>query len=249
MEFERKKMSLSGQRIVLVVLVLALLASTAQADRRSFVWSQEYQTMGKGEVEFEYYLTSKIDDLKKSSDKSSLEHQLELEYGVTDHLQMAIYQRFQHTKVAGESSQFDYTGSKIEGKYRIGEKGDLPLDTSVYVEYVRGEGTNNKDKMEHKLILSKDFGMFNVTYNQVIEHVVAKGNGTAYEYAAGLFYEYSPTWHFGIESTGNYMTDAYRLGPTVSWASQKYWVAAGLLHGLTSRTDDFRVRLIVGIPF
>jgi len=242
-------MSVTRKQVVMVALGLLLLASTAQADRRSHVWSQQYQTMGKGEAEIEYYLTSKIPDLHKFDDKNNWEHQLELEYGVTDHLQMAIYQRFQQTYTTRQDGDFDYTGSKLEGKYRIGEKGDLPLDTTLYVEYVRGEGSNDKDKMEYKLILSKDLGMFNITYNQVIEDVVAEGKDTAYEYTAGVIYEFNPTWHVGIESTGSYTTDTYRMGPTVSWATQKGFVAAGFLRGLNDRTDDFRARLIVGIPF
>lgn len=225
------------------------MTTAAQADRRSYIWSQEYQTMGKGEAEIEYYLTSKIPDLHKFDDKNTWEHQLELEYGLTDHLQMALYQRFQHTYSTTADGDFDYTGSKLEGKYRIGEKGDLPLDTTLYVEYVRGEGSNDKDKMEYKLILSKDFGIFNATYNQVIEHAVAEANETAYEYTAGFFYEINPTWHLGIESTGNYTSDTYRMGPTISWACETHWIGVGLLRGLNDRTDDFRGRLIVGIPF
>ena len=205
--------------------------------------------MGKGEAEIEYYLTSRIDDLHKFDKKNTWEHQLELEYGVTDHLQMALYQKFQQTYTSSQDGDFDYTGSKLEAKYRIGEKGDLPVDTSLYVEYVRGEAPSDTDKMEYKLILSKDFDMFNVTYNQVIEDAVAEGEDTAHEYTAGIFYEHSPTWHFGIESTGNYTSDTYRMGPTVSWACEKYWIAAGLLRGLNDRTDDFRGRLIVGIFF
>lgn len=240
---------IQGMLVVgLGLVALFFTTDAARADRRSLVWSQQYHTMAQGQTELEYYLTQKTDDLGDYGDENSWEHQFELEYGVTDHFQLAIYQRFQNTNGTDDDG-FDYTGTKIEGKYRIGEKGDLPVDAAIYVEYARGEGANEEDAMEYKLILSKDFGAYNITYNQIIEDVVADGDETEHEYTAGVFYECSPSWHVGIESTGSYTENEYRVGPTVSWASEKFWMAVGVLGGLNHRTDDLRGRLIVGLPF
>ena len=174
---------------------------------------------------------------------------MELEYGFTDHFQMSVYQRAQHTHDSVRDGDFDYTGSKYEVKYRIGEKGQLPVDTTLYAEYIHGEGPNDTDKLEYKLILSKDIDRFNFTYNQIIEHDAAEANKTAYEYAAGMFYEVNPAWHLGAESAGNYTTDSYRMGPTISYATEKFWITIGVVRTLKDRGDDFRGRLIVGIPF
>jgi hypothetical protein len=228
---------------------LFVASQTAQAHRRSYVWTQEYHTQAQGEAELEYFLTTKIADLHKFDDKNTWQHQVELEYGLTDHFQLAVYQTAQHTHDSKRDGDFDYTGSKLEAKYRIAEKGQLPVDTTLYMEYVQGEGPSNTDKMEYKLILSKDIDRFNFTYNQIIEHAVAETNKTAYEYAAGVFYEVNPTWHLGAESAGNYTTDSYRVGPTISYATEKFWLTVGVARGLTERGDDFRGRLILGIPF
>ncbi len=73
--------------------------------------------------------------------------------------------------------------------------------------------------------------------------------GNENEYALGLNYEFNPRWKVGLESTGNYTEDKYYIGPTISWASEKVWVAIGALRGLNDRSDDFQVRMIVGFPF
>ena len=235
--------------LLCALIVLYLMSAAAQAHRRSYVWSQEYHTQGKGEVEIGYFMTTKIADLHKFDDRNSWEYQAELEYGLTDHFQVAAYQRAQHTHDSTRNGDFDYTGSKFEVKYRIAEKGQLPIDTTLYVEYVHGEGPSDTDKMEYKLILSKDIDQFNFTYNQIIEDAVAEGEDTAHEYSTGVFYEVNPTWHLGIESAGNYTSDSYRLGPTISYATEAFWLTVGVVRALTDHGDDFRGRLILGIPF
>ncbi len=234
---------------LLLVILLAFVTSTAQAHRQSLVWTKEYLTLSKGEVEIEYFLTTKIPDIHKFDKKNTWEHQLELEYGITDHLTMGIYQTAQNTHI-NNGHTFDYTGTKIELKYRIAEKNVHPVDMLLYVEYVHGDNVNDKDEMEYKFVLSKDIGDFNITYNQIIEDPVADSTkDTQHEFAAGIYYAHSPGLHLGIEATGNYTADTYRVGPTLSWASKKCWVALGFLRGVDSRTDDIRSRLVVGIPF
>ena len=181
------------------------------ADRRSYVWTYEYLTMPKGMAEVEFYLTHKISDWDNYDDKNSWEEAVEVEYGLTDHWDIAVYQTWQQNN-SDTRDWSGYTGSKIRTRYRIGEKGQFPVDMLLYAEYILG------DETEHG-------------------------------YATGLSYEFSPTWKTGIESTGNYTENKYYLGPTVSWASEKYWVNFGVLGGLNNRSDDVQFRLLVGIPF
>ena len=235
-------------RWAVCVGILAVMSSAIFADRRSYVWTYEYQTMPKGVAEVEYYLTHKISDWHKYDDKNTWDHNVEFEYGLTDHWDVAIYQTWNQTNTENEDT-CDYTGSKIRTRYRIGEKNQLPIDILLYAEYILGDGPKNEDKIEAKLILAKDFGRWNLAYNQIYEKEVKNGDEFEHAYATGLSYEFSPVWKMGIESTGNYTEDKYYLGPTVSWASEKYWVNLGALRGLNDRSDDLQFRLIIGIPF
>ena len=82
---------------VMVLVIFGALSSVTSADRRSYVWTYEYQTMPKGVAEVEYYLTHKISDWHKYDDKNTWDHNVEFEYGLTDHWDVAIYQTWNQT--------------------------------------------------------------------------------------------------------------------------------------------------------
>lgn len=230
------------------VLSVLLGINSVSADRRSYVWTYEYQTMPKGTSEIEYWLTHKINNIHKYKKENTWEHFAEYEYGLTDHWDMAVYQMWKQTNTQSED-KFEYTGSKLETRYRIGEKNQLPVDVLLYGEYVFPDGSDAPETFEGKLILAKDIGKWNIAYNQIYERKVRHGNDFEHEYAAGIDYESSPRWKTGFESTGSYTEDEYYFGPTISWANEKFWVALGGLRGLNDRSDDLRFRLIIGIPF
>ena len=159
----RKKI-VSGSMLV----VLLLSTNAANADRRSYVWTYEYQTMPKGQSELEYYLTHKAPDFHKYDNKNTWEHQLEYEYGLTDRWDVSVYQRWQQTNTKSDD-KFEYTGMKLRTRYRLGEKGIYPLDMLLYLEYIRPDSSNEAEILEGKIILAKDFGKFNVAYNQILK--------------------------------------------------------------------------------
>lgn len=227
---------------------VGLTGSLARADRRAYVWTYEYMTMPQGEFEIEYYLTLKAPDTGDFDRENTWEHQAELEYGITDRWDAAIYQRWQHTNTASED-KFEYTGTKLRTRYRLGEKGALPLDTLLYLEYILPDSSHEPDVLEGKLVLARDFGKFNVAYNQILAVGLNHDGETEHEYALGLGYEFCPAWKVALESTGNFTEDEYYLGPTLSWAGRRAWLAVGALTGLNDRSDDLRARLILGIPF
>jgi len=68
----------------MMLAVVVFGVNSANADRRGYVWTYEYQTMPRGHAELEYYLTHKLPDSHKYSQKNTWEHQVELEYGLTD---------------------------------------------------------------------------------------------------------------------------------------------------------------------
>jgi hypothetical protein len=244
----QKMLSTIVTRSILILFLLALAPNIANADRRGYVWTYEYITMPKGKSEIEYYLTHKVTDFHKYDNKNSWQHQIEFEYGLTDRWDVSIYQRWQQTNTSKED-KFEYTGSKLRTRYRLGEKGMYPLDTLLYLEYIRPDSSKEPEILEGKLILAKDFGKYNFAYNQILKVGINDRGGNENEYACGLNYEFNPRLKVGLESTGNYTEDKYYLGPTVSWASEKFWVGFGAQRGLNDRSDDFKFRLIIGFPF
>ncbi len=217
------------------------------ADRRSYVWTYEYMTMLQGRFELEYYVTSKIPDADRPG-INTFEHWLELEYGITDRWDAAVYQQFKYAQKAAET-EFTYDGFKVRTRYRFGEKGKYILDPLVYLEYIRSSELSKPNIIEAKLILAKDIGKFNFAYNQVLKQEVEHDGLTEHEYAVALGYRLMPRLGVGLESKGNYTKDKYALGPTVSYRGKGWWVALGAVFGLNYRTNDIETRMIVGILF
>jgi hypothetical protein len=239
------KVRLTG---LMTLACVGLVGGPVRADRRGYVWTYEYMTMPQGEFELEYYLTAKVPDAGNFGGRNTWQHQAELEYGITDRWDVAVYQRWQQTNTTTEDT-FEYTGTKLRMRYRLGEKGMYPVDTLFYLEYIRPDSSHEPEFLEGKLVLSKDIGKFNVAYNQIFETAISHERETEHEYALGVSYEFNPRWRVALESTGSFTEGSYSLGPTISWAGQHLWLAAGVLAGLNDKSDDLNFRLIVGIPF
>jgi len=223
------------------------VTSNSYADRRSYVWTYEYKTMPKGMAEVEYYLTTELPDIDKSK-VNTWKHQLELEYGITDHWDVSMYQQFKQSNTE-TSDKFEYDGFKLRTRYRIAEKNKLPVDTLLYLEYIRNDNLEKPNILEGKIVLAKDIEKFNVAYNQILKQELDSDGETEHEYATGISYEFLPSLKFGVESKGNYSKEKYAIGPTLSFTTGRFWVSAGAVFGVNKKTDDLQTRMIVGIPF
>lgn len=231
----------------MAILMFLCLGGNAVADQRQYVWTYEYATLAKDSAEIEYYLTGVTKDRQKDSSSDS-QQQVELEYGITDHLDAALYQVFdQKEKTATEPGTMKYSGYKFRLRYRIAERNQLPLDVLLYAEHQ--ERVDAKNVFEGKIILTKDVGKLNVAYNQVYKNTYTSGDHADHEYAAGLSYPLSATLRLAVESKGNFRTDKYAAGPTLSWVGGRLWANLGAVYGLNRRTNDREVRFLLGIPF
>ncbi len=240
------------RRVALAVFfglsVAVISANNVFADPRRYVWTYEYQTMHKGKSEIELYETVKIPK-KSDSGIKTFEHWVEYEYGVTDRFDLGIYQMWK-TKDTRDKIGTKYDGTKLRLRYRFGEKNKYIVDPLVYFEYKRSAKTNDPHKAEVKLILAKDMGRFNVSYNQIANLTLEKRSVVENEYAVALSFKPNKRLSLGFESKGTYnRTKKFYLGPTVALRLNKFWVAAGLAVKLNKRADDVQLRTIVGIPF
>jgi hypothetical protein len=230
------------KKVIMAVIVFVFLAGASVADQRSYVWTYEYLTLSPDHAELEYYQTAVTRD-RQTDSSSDWQQQLELEYGLTNHLDAALYQVFDQK----ENDKMKYSGYKFRLRYRIAEKNVFPLDLLLYAEHQ--EKIDGKNVFEGKLILAKDIGKVNFAYNQIYKNSYASGDRADHEYAAGVSYEVTPAIRFGVESKGNYRTDKYSAGPTIAWVGGRIWANLGAVYGLNRRTDDRQVRFLLGVPF
>lgn len=229
----------------LALLFCVVLVSDANADRRSYVWTYEYATMPRGEAEIEYYNTLEFPDTADAK-VSTWKHLFELEYGITDHWDVSLYQNFKQTNTAAANTM-SYDGFKVRTRYRIGERGLYPVDSLLYVELQNPNDMSKNSLFEGKIILAKDFGKVNIAYNQIYKREF-KNNATAEnEYSAGVSVEFTPAFKLGLEGKGNYTSGKHYLGPTVSFAGRDLWLNLGVVKGTSSNADQIQARLLFGI--
>ena len=233
-----------------LLLTGALLAPAARADRRTLIRAYEYMTQPKDNLELEIW--NDVAAPKDGGfDAASTVHRIELEYGLTDHWDLALYHVFAQSP--GESFKFD--SWRVETRYRLFEKNVLPVDVVLYFEVERPATFTEPWEIEEKLILEKDFGRFALVGNIVAEQKPGHANqGYAWEFDLGARYELVPQLRVGAEfwtlrETANGVTEAqYFLGPSVSWATSKFWLQLGAGFGLGDESSGATfVRSVLGI--
>ena len=253
------------KRLVLVLSFFSglafIMSDNAWAHDRNYVFTEEYKTLPKNTFELESRTTLKVPDAGISNE-NTWGYEGELEYGITDRWNIAHYEIWETENQAGldddgipKKDTTRYEGFKFETKYRISDKGKLWVDMLFYLELktkVRPEHRNNV--LEGKIVLSKDFGKFNVTYNQIMESEVDNGGRAEHEFAVGMKYELFWDITVGAEAKGNYWKPGSHrnelgLGPTIAYENRFFWIAAGVLFGANNASDDEQARLMVGIPF
>ncbi len=230
----------------------------AFAHMRDYVLNQSYYTAGKGEFELEAYHDFNLPDVDHDG-TYNLKQQFEVEYGVTNHWQVAYYEvaKWDRTK------DYHRDALKIESKYRFAEAGEWPVDVALYGEY---EGPNGRqdvdsDTLEGKLILSKDFGPWNVIGNLIAARKINQHDFWAFEYTVGVSHPLTsntrlglelreslgaPEGEFGLRRKGHelqLMPGIYtNLTPHVR-------LLIGPAIGLTKAADDLQIRSIVEMEF
>ena len=230
--------------VATVLLLIIVFVSSASADRRSFVWTYQYATMPAGETELEYYFGYRLADQDNRS-AGKYTHQIEIETGITDRLDVSLYQMFAQTNSEG----FAYDGVKLRSRLRLFEAGQYPLDPLLYAEIIRPSDHAEPTTLEGKLILARDFAPGFGAFNLVAERELGEGHELEWEYTVGLGYEARPSFSLGIEAKGNFKSGdeaVHAAGPTMSWASRTLWFSAGVLFPLNENANDVEFRYILG---
>jgi hypothetical protein len=239
----------------LAVALLALgLTATARATDRRFTSSYETTTAAPGSFEYEQWFTWKHGD---DFDKYQFRH--ELEFGLTDRLQLGFYLfDWEHETEEGESDT-KWEGTGIELIYQLTDPNKSFLGSALYLEAV---ASDEEAAVEGKLLLQKNFGPLIAVYNLVVEAEWEDGYDEevgVWENTVGLSYEVTPSFFVGVEATHEIEFEDWSeagqhvvyAGPNVSFRKGNFFAT---LTGLFQATDvegeaDTQLRVIAGITF
>lgn len=251
---------------------LLLAIPTASAGGRHYTYTYETGVLPAGATEIESWTTIR---LGREEYYARFDHRLEFEVGLIDDLQLAVYTNF-HTVAAGEPAvtKVSLDGISLELKGKLLDPVADPLGLGLYFEVAGGP---MELELEGKVLLEKRFGDFGLAVNLVYEGEFKRGvdsldfveQKTEVDLAFGWFA--SPEWSLGLELVSRTKfekedgafeleSSALFLGPTVSYNTTGYFVAATFLPQLAALAgasdgsalaldgrERYEVRLLVGL--
>jgi hypothetical protein len=251
--------------LVMLLLILAILPTTAQ-----FFQVYGYMTAEAREKEvvlWNTYIPSSDQTYSFFGDpevsrQGLTAHSLEIEYGITNRLTVALYADFEQPR--GKSLK--WTGSKaVMLYYRLYDKNYLPVDLALYAEY-KLPNKNHKDyeEIEFKVIMEKDIKFHRIILNPTFEKKISGEDVTegvefifngAYTYTRSLVFQprleyYSKIGELmdplGFGEQSNYIFPSFDL--FFGKYGQFCW-HAGVGLGLTDPADNIIVKSILSWGF
>ncbi len=242
--------------------VLAISPS-AFADRRAYGVTYEAVTAPQGELDVETWSTfAPKGEVSGGPSSRGIREMIEIEYGVTDHWDVALYNMLD-VITSGETKS-GYAGLSLETRYRPSDRGEWPIDPVFYFEFQELFRGDARQKYEAKLILAKDIGNVNIATNVALEEerTTDPSWNTEIEYAFATSYAFSPAWVLGAEVFGKaekgetgHLSSRNWAGPALSWAGggrgalRGSWVTLAGGAGLGGEADPYYARLIIGLQF
>jgi hypothetical protein len=233
---------------------LLAAATSSRADRRTMIRAYEFETQPKGNLELE--LWNDVEAPRSAFTDSAIVTRVELEYGLTDRWDAALYHVFAQGGPAAEPQQqaFHFDSWRLESRYRLAEKGEWPVDVMIYGEVERPADFNEPFEIEEKLILEKDFGRLAFVANLVGEqHLFRADLGRTWEVDFGARYEFMPQVRAAVEFwtthefVGPDVSRNYYLGPSLSVATRRVWLQIGVGFGLDASQDQqMLIRSVLG---
>jgi hypothetical protein len=247
---------------ILIGLLSVFTALPARATPRTLPFSYPNETLSKGALELEAY--TDVNLVRVAADPTgevrgniwSPEYRLqtEFEYGITDRVELGLYQVFEAAPQAGGGNTLTFDGLKWRVRTRIAEPGQLPVDIGLYFEL---ETMHDELALEAKLNLQRRVGRLRLLSNLWVEEAWVrpldkKSQGREAEFiinpTLGGSFEVTPTFHPGVEywargqlsASGDTEQDRdnsrvhHFLGPTTHLNFGRLWWTAGLYFHLNN---------------
>jgi hypothetical protein len=239
--------------VMLVALGAPGWVSPAIASPRPLPFSYPYETLDKGELELELYgdmTPLRVFEDPNDATKGRLWEpayllQNEIEYGVSDRVELGFYQVLEAQPLDGGTNRMIFDGFKWRVRGRIAEAGQWPLDVALYVEL---ETLHDETSLEEKVLLAKRLGRWHWMANLWVEQSEHRAFDASRSFhfvlnpTTGLTYEVTPVFQPGVEywargelgTVGDTPVDIVNnrihhfVGPTVHLNFGKLWWTAGL---------------------
>lgn len=239
------------------LLTPALVSAPAAASIRSFVYTQESHVLAPGESELEPWTTFRAG---RSRYYSAIDGRLELEHGLIEHLQVALYWNFRtQTRdvatdpLSGEitrQSESEFSSVSAELKYQLSDPTADLLGSALYLETTLGP---RESELEARMIVDRTLGHWLIAGNAIAELELEPTRGAeGSELEKGLWvtptlaaaYQLPHGASVGVELraplgvAGEAESATLFGGPVLRWADQGFWAALGVQPQLAAFSES-----------
>jgi len=218
--------------------VLGLFLTTARADERRFAYSYEPETMPKGGMEYEQWVTLGTQRTKNVGQQNYnlWEIREALEFGITDNYTLEFYlnqssESYRDPTTGDNFSEFKFQGISLENRYMVLNPANHAVGLTLYLEPTYA---GDSAEIEEKIILGQRYGnwkwAFNLSQGTEWTDNFHKTEG---ELAAsfGIARDLSANWSLGLEILDHNEIPDYKkwentalfVGPVVSYRKDKWW--------------------------
>jgi hypothetical protein len=246
--------------IITATIFTVFTATTiSNASSRSTPWLYDTRTMPAGEVEYEQWVTWKTDK-KSDSNYNELRFRHEIEWGLTDTIQMAIYFADWRYKETSTSTKTYFHDVAFETIFQIQAPTPDQLGLALYGEIKYG---NDFVELEGKILIEKELDQFNFLYNFTLEAewegehldedkgVIANAFAITYQHTPSFTIGLQAIWEIEFPEWQEQADHVVSIGPSVAWQSDGWWLTVSPLFQVTNvdSEPDLQVRLLFGIDF
>jgi hypothetical protein len=269
--------SLGGMAAAMFLTVA--LVRPAQANPRPLPFTYQSESLAKGTGEVEQFIDFSPTQVRNANSGVpthylATQFQTEIEYGLTDRLEIALYLMFvpqpNPSLFTGLPELTMGNGSSQRVRYRFADPGAWPVDVAVY-----GEVTENDHELEleAKIILQRRIGKLRLITNLWAERELYYNREREWVLnpTLGATYEFSPKFHLGLEGwmRAEYLDDQVGardfdqgphvfVGPAFMFNFGPVWWTTGAYARVTDPGHDNQagesfgrvwVRTVVGLGF
>ncbi len=245
------------------LFAVLLLGSVTLADPRPFTFVYDTYPVGKGNVEFEQWLTAR-NHTQNTPSYERYDFRSELEIGLADNFDLSIYIPNWRYEETPEHTGTKFDGVSVEGILYLSNPVTDKLGVGLYGELSIGE---NSLAFEQKLLLHKDIGNWTLAYNLVFETEIEGVGDVKKEneikgvlgHAIGVSYSLFQALRLGVEAQiesefdewDDYLQTTVYAGPNINYLAKNWWLTVTPMFQLSDLEGepDFELRMIFGYSF
>lgn len=232
-----------------VIIFLSVLSVRAQ---ESYYRVYQFETPYKGHLELTNWTTyiansdQSAQHFKKDMSRNKLfAYSAEAEYGIGDHFVLAGYADFEQP----HGEQFNFTRSRVEARYRFGERYDHFINTAAYLEYYFPNNSyTSSQEVEARFIMDKDIEDFRIVLNPTLSKYINGDEDKNWQLgvSAGLYYRRGRFFQPGIEYYENFYDHMSSIFPAINMnlTGSIVW-NIGVGYGINKSNDNLIVKSIL----